>query len=356
MKREYYRFDSIQSLRCLAVLLVVFFHVILIAKKYITNGEVFSEFFKFGMFGVDLFFVVSGFVMISVTRGKFKDKIQAFDFLYRRISRIYPTYWFYTILVLIVFCFRPSWVNNSQGNHADIIASFLLFPAQSLPLVMVGWTLIHEMYFYLIFFVILLFVKEENVCLAIMLWGVFVIIFNLYFDTSDPIINLISHPMTFEFIAGCISGLIFYKIEIKVPSVLYVSIGCISLILSIFLYIYYCNFFHNFEPGGWYRVFIFGIPSMFIVCLFANAERCGLCIYSFFVKIGNASYSIYLSHVLTLSAFGRVMNTSYAKSMLSDYVMIAILFIFSIILGISGYYLVEKPLLKFSRKIVIGQR
>ena len=68
--------------------------------------------------------------------------------------------WVYSILVLGVFLIKPSWVNSSQGNQVDILASFLLLPSQTLPLVMVGWTLIHEMYFYLVFSLVLMLVPE----------------------------------------------------------------------------------------------------------------------------------------------------------------------------------------------------
>ena len=163
------------------------------------------------MFGVDLFFVISGFVMVAVTRGRFKQQKLALRFIYHRASRIYPTYWFYTTLVLIVFFFQPSWVNSSQGNQVNIFASYLLLPSTTLPLVMVGWTLIHEMYFYCIFFLILLLFPERNMPIAILLWGIGVLLLNSSFESSNPTFRIVSHPLTIEFIGGCFIALLYFR-------------------------------------------------------------------------------------------------------------------------------------------------
>ncbi|MEA2116633.1 MAG: acyltransferase, partial [Thermodesulfobacteriota bacterium] len=135
------RIKNIQALRGVAVLLVVFFHMVTIEKKYGGTNTLLSDYFQFGMFGVDLFFVISGFVMVTVSRGKFQQPRQAATFLYHRISRIYPMYWFYSLLVLAVFLLQPSFVNSSQFGQVNILASFLLLPQKHLPLLMVGWTL-----------------------------------------------------------------------------------------------------------------------------------------------------------------------------------------------------------------------
>lgn len=187
---------NIQALRGVAVLLVVLFHLKAIEKKYGGNNTILPDFFDFGIFGVDLFFVISGFIMVVVTKGKFQNTKQAFLFLYHRASRIYPTYWVYSILVLVVLIIRPSLVNNSQGNQTDILASFLLWPSETLPLVMVGWTLIHEMYFYLGFFIILLMAPEKNVLKALTLWLFGVLLSNLILQTHNPVIKLIINPLT----------------------------------------------------------------------------------------------------------------------------------------------------------------
>jgi peptidoglycan/LPS O-acetylase OafA/YrhL len=147
--------DTIQALRGIAVILVIIFHLMTVEIKYGGIHTIIPNLFHFSMFGVDLFFVISGFIMVIISQGKFQNPKETISFLYNRISRIYPTYWFYTFLILGVYLVKPTWVNSAQGSQIDILNSILLFPSDTLPIVMVGWTLIHEIYFYIVFSFIL---------------------------------------------------------------------------------------------------------------------------------------------------------------------------------------------------------
>ncbi|MFC1665319.1 acyltransferase family protein [Pseudomonadota bacterium] len=348
MKKIY----NIQALRGVAVLSVVLFHLMTIEQKYGGTKTILTNIFNFGMFGVDLFFVISGFVMVAVTRGKFQDTQQAIRFLYHRASRIYPTYWFYSILVLGVFLINPSLVNSSQNNQVDILASFLLLPSEILPLVMVGWTLIHEMYFYLVFFLVLLITPEKHFVKAMMLWGAVVICMNLVFEIASPFAKLVFHPLTIEFILGCFIAILFYRNDNQIQkSRLLLIIVIIGLIASTFGYSLYQDSTGDADPQDWWRILIFGMPAVLIVFCFINAERNGFVIHSSLIKIGDASYSIYLSHVLTLSAAGRIWSAFASDSLYDNYIMIPTLFVLVIIVGILSYRYIEKPLLRYSRKI-----
>ena len=148
---------SIQALRGIAVLGVVAFHVALVEGKYSGGDRLLPDFLRFGETGVDLFFVISGFVMVTVAQGRFGGTRELPRFLWSRITRIYPTYWFYFFITLAVFLVKPEWVNASEENQAQLVTSFLLLPSEQLPLVMVGWSLIHELWFYLVFAGLLLF-------------------------------------------------------------------------------------------------------------------------------------------------------------------------------------------------------
>ena len=345
------KIQNIQALRGVAVLFVVLFHLVSIEQKYGGSETILLESFQFGMYGVDLFFVISGFVMVAVTRGRFQNKIYALKFIYRRASRIYPTYWFYTILVLIVFFIRPSWVNSSQGNQVDICASFLLLPSQNLPLLMVGWTLIHEMYFYLIFFLILLLVSERNMPATIISWGISVLFLNVGLKSSSLVMGIVSHPLTIEFIGGCLIALIYYKRNSQAAVCSLIMIASSVLIASMFGYVYYRTLTRQIEPIHWWRVLIFGVPAMLMVYCFVNAEKRGFVLHSSLIKVGDASYSIYLSHLLTLSAAGRVWSVFSTNAVYDNAIMIPVLFCLVIFVGIISYHLVEKPLLELSRKI-----
>ena len=123
---------NIQALRGIAVLLVVAYHLTKIEAKYGHGERLLTTLATIGMSGVDLFFVISGFVMVTVTRGWFRKDGALAHFLYHRFKRIYPIYWFYSLLILAIFLLKPDMVNSSQGGNVNIISSFLLLPQNQL--------------------------------------------------------------------------------------------------------------------------------------------------------------------------------------------------------------------------------
>ena len=133
---------NVQALRGVAVLLVVAAHLCIVEGRFAGDGML-PQSGEIGFVGVDLFFVISGFVMVTVTRGRFGRWRQVGRFLYHRATRIYPLYWVVSTAVLCALLVRPEWINASQGGQVDIFRSFALLPQPGLPLLAVGWTLIH---------------------------------------------------------------------------------------------------------------------------------------------------------------------------------------------------------------------
>jgi exopolysaccharide production protein ExoZ len=343
------KLNNIQALRGVAVLVVVFSHLLVIEKKFGGANTILPEWLQFGIFGVDLFFVISGFVMVTVTRGKFQNVRHSLLFLYHRASRIYPLYWVYTTLALIVFLIQPSWVNSSQGNQVNILASYLLFPDDLLPLVQVGWTLIHEMYFYLVFFIILLLVPEKLMPVSMLAWGAVIIVFGT--STGSPAYNLAFHPLTIEFIAGCILAWHYHNFTIRKINanglVIIAGVGMIAAILGFVSFVAQTNS----APDGWWRLAIYGIPATVIVASITHAERNGITLPDFLIQSGNASYSIYLSHLFTINVVGRVWKFFSTDAIYDNLIVLPIIFLFALLVGFLSYKLVEIPLLTLSRKI-----
>jgi len=345
------KLQNIQALRGIAVLSVVLFHLATIEQKYGGKNAILPEFFDFGMFGVDLFFVISGFVMVVVTKGKFQNIKQAVRFLYHRASRIYPTYWVYSILVLGVFIIRPSLFNRSLGNQVDILASFLLWPSENFPLVIVGWTLIHEIYFYVIFFIVLLITPEKHLFKAMLLWGSGVALSNLFLELASPISHLVFHPLTIEFISGCFLSILYFRINnqmLKTSSLLILALmGISAAIYGLDLYQDATGYIY---PHGWWRILIFGVPATLLVFCFIYLERNGYVAHSIFIKVGDASYSIYLSHVLILTVTGKIWSTFSSDLAYDNVIILPVQLFLVIIAGIMSFNFIEKPLLAFSRR------
>lgn len=267
---------NIQALRGIAALSVVAFHLIPIEAKYGSGEPILPSFFEFGMFGVDLFFVISGFVMASLTKGKFQNVSNALTFLCQRLSRIYPVYWLYSALVLIIFFIQPTWVNSAQDNQINILSSFLLWPEATLPLINVGWTLIHEMYFYIIFTAFLFFVPEKKLGLALSLWAITIIAVDLSIDTTSPVVKLISHPLTIEFIAGCFLAMLFRQ-DTGLKTAIIIALGA-AAIVYLLVTINGSN-----VPQSWWRVGVYGVPSAAILYCLVVAERQGVVLGTYLV-------------------------------------------------------------------------
>lgn len=342
---------NIQLLRGVAVLLVVFFHLMTVEKKYGGTISCLPDIFNYGMIGVDLFFVISGFIMVTITRGYFQNIKKSFTFLYNRIVRIYPTYWFYTLIIFVVYLIKPTIVNSSQGNQVDLVASFLLLPSTILPLVMVGWTLIYEMFFYIIFFLMLLFLPQKHLTKALIAWMIVIMLLDTLVHINSPFFNLISDPITIEFILGSLMAITLYKVQPKISNIVLISLIIFSFLVSI--YIYYNYFLSNgdIDITRWYRVTTFGLPSLVVVFAFVSLEQNGLSINSMITKIGDASYSIYLSHLLTLNAIGRVWSKFSTDMIWDNYMMVPILIIASVIVGMVSYKYIEKPLIEHGKKL-----
>jgi exopolysaccharide production protein ExoZ len=133
---------TIQAARGFAANLVVLSHLSIVEAKY-TTGDVLPAFAFYGIAGVDLFFVLSGFIMVAVA-GHYTGPI---DFLWRRFTRIYPTYWLVSLPVLALAIVAPAFVNSLIQTPIALWRSFLLIPDRTPPLLAVGWTLVHEIVF-----------------------------------------------------------------------------------------------------------------------------------------------------------------------------------------------------------------
>lgn len=339
--------QNIQGLRGLAVLFVVLSHMLPVEGKYAQFEYVLPELLLIGVSGVDLFFLISGFVMVAVTRSSFQSKIKIKKFLYHRITRIYPLYWFYSALILGVYLLQPSLVNSSQGNQVNILASFLLIPQGLLPLVNVGWTLIHEMYFYFVF-TMLLFLPRNRLFLGLICWGVLVMFGNIYLSLEgNPYVSIYFSPLTLEFIVGAFIAILYYRRSIQGNAKAY----------ALMAFATWFAFYYTFQiisgettPSGWVRVLVFGIPAaLALYAALLYEKNNGTMMPKWICKIGDASYSIYLSHVIVLSVVGRIWALFAAEGYLDNIIMQLIMFIAVLVVGYISFNLIEKPFFKKTR-------
>lgn len=342
------KLENIQALRGVAVLLVVFCHLQVIERKYSPTGIFLPDWLDYAIASVDLFFVISGFVIATVTRGQFQSLQAAGRFMFQRVTRIYPPYWFYSTIVLIIWFYNPEMVNSAQGNQVNLLASFLILPQDLLPLVMVGWTLVHEMYFYIVIAVFMPIIPEYRLPVLLVLWALIVI-----GGSSFLIINpdgyyhaamrIIFHPLTLDFIGGITISL-FLNGSILNSDRLIFFIGITAFLFSL---IWFNMHESTLKTEGWLRILLFGIPSLFVVYSAVKMEKISgkSCFPKSIKKMGDASYSIYLSHVLVLAALGRIWAKIPTTGAITHIIILVTMVLTTIMVGLLSYRWIETPIL-----------
>lgn len=257
---------SIQVLRAIAACAVVVLHAYPEAHAPIGNAG-------YGAAGVDLFFVISGFIMANVSQGR-----TAREFLGDRLWRIYPLWW---VAVL-------PWLFMVPRGGTFILSSLSLWPIYPggyyVPVLKVGWTLSFELLFYLgMTLAIATRAVVPLAAYALLLLGAL--------TTSSPLLHFVGNPMALEFLMGVIVA----KLPRRRRIALLIPVGLISIVLA--------------GPGvgdvesslgpSWavWRALQWGAPAALIVWGALSLElpfrhRC----FDLPVALGDASYSIYLFH------------------------------------------------------------
>jgi len=331
------RLANIQSLRGIAALFVVFSHLLVIERKY-SPDQFLDSWMSFGMVGVDLFFVISGFIMVHVAMKMRRGAGSAFEFLFARVTRIYPLYWLVSAALLVVWLVRPDMVFSSFKTEPNIVKSFLLYPDARDPLLAVGWTLVHEIGFYLIFALALL-LKPRWLLPFLLLWaGIIGVGHYVGINTNSPVISLLFSPLTYEFLAGALAGWVFHKWHAKFALATLLT----GLLLWAGTFYVLISAGHSMIESHMGRAIHFALPATLTVYGLAGMKTH---LPKYTQTLGDWSYSLYLTHVLTLTLFGRIWHKFANESIWDNILVLIVLIIASIIVAGLTYRLAEKPML-----------
>lgn len=308
-----------------------------------------------GPFGVQIFFVISGFVMWLTTAG---SDISPMSFWRRRIVRIVPLYWFFLSLLVVIALLSPQYLKSTVISLENVIKSFLFIPhfhaVQKIvaPILIPGWSLNYEMFFYFIFGIAFLIKSDfrRAIVIGIFLWSL--VLLGLWLKPETPVAATYTNPDLLLFLEGILLAIIYraYNVDNVVVGLILIVIGVVSRAVGV------TSDFGLFES-------LMGLPATLIVAGVLALEPTLRRAPSVLLHTtGNASYSIYLSHLfflrlselswlhLAVGGSGRVLGLTY----------VAFSFIFALGGGIAVHYLIERPILHFfsSKKSVLkrGER
>ncbi len=268
-----------------AATLVVFTHSTFYASERLDHS--FSVWQR-GTRGVDIFFVISGFVMVYSSQRLFDSANGWRVFAERRITRIVPLYWIVTSLKVLIVLSTAGLALHTKLNFTTAICSFLFIPARDLdgriePLVGVGWTLNFEMLFYLLFACALFFRKNVftfvGSALAVLSLG------SVFYRASWPPIASFFNSIVLEFVLGMLIAQGFvagHRLPRRIALPL-LAIGLIALLGP---------------SSDWNlpKVVINGLPAALIVWSAVSLGSLENYIPRAILYLGNASYAIYLIH------------------------------------------------------------
>jgi exopolysaccharide production protein ExoZ len=335
------QFVHIQILRFFAATAVVVFHSIGTGKNYFLGKDtaLFAA-FNHGDLGVDLFFVISGFIIYHSSH---RSSPSPSKFLRRRIERIVPLYWFATISIVFLTLLFPAVFKSTEWvNTESVLKSlfFIRFTDGLYPVVYVGWSLEFEMFFYLS--VALLMFRAGDA------WNELLLTFSILvvLGRNATIGHLLGHysfftdPLMLEFAFGVLVAKVFSGRSISKVA-LFAVIGAALLVPVT-------------DSGN--RAVIAGVPATALVFAAAHLSRARARISLFETalgRLGDASYSIYLSQIFTVSAICKL-SVKFLPSIRLD-ALIAGSTIGTILVGFLIYILVEEPVLNLCRRATASQ-
>ena len=362
---------SLQYIRGIASLLVVLFHFRFLLNEHYSQKDLGDLLFGNGLSGVDIFFILSGFIIVYSTRKK--EVNDTFSFSIRRIFRIYPllitcccmyyiintqflTYAtvenFRTLLISII----PLNINWNEG--APFFAYNLLYPA---------WTITYEIGFY-VFFGVSMSISHKYRTIICSVFIIMVVSFTQYYvngnisfsgDVSAGLFtdnwllgytNVITSPMMYEFVIGMFLSEIFTNINEsksikRILSKYSLQILWISCGISIILFIIQRPYGHGVNG--------FGTMAMILIASSLVYEYCNITpkikIFNF---LGEISYSLYLIHAVILALFFYYKADLAEIGITGGFSVFFSLVIISITASYPIYILIEKPMINIGKRLI----
>src|ERR1700709_2619393 len=248
----------IQIVRFFAAFAVVVFHALGVPPDGFAVAESSISFvLSYGGRGVDLFFVISGFIIFYATDGR---GLTPAEFLRRRVERIVPPYFFMIFAVTVLAVTLPARfgaVDWYTPRHIIKSLAFVAFADGEMPVVYVGWSLEYEMYFYLAVALLMAATRDP--------WRNIVVMFSALAIVGripgvEPALGnyaFFVDPMILEFVLGVIVGRVFVTGRVDWP--MPVAAGCAVIAVLVT------------DPTQ--RVIISGIPSALLVMAAAFVSR-----------------------------------------------------------------------------------
>jgi exopolysaccharide production protein ExoZ len=318
------RIESLQVLRFLAATMVVWLHITQ-ASRALDGAPLYCPIVsEIGSFGVDVFFVLSGFIIARTAVGKTPG-----EFLRLRLTRVVPIYW------LMTAAFLPFLVQAGKFTWTPLVSTLAFYPELGEPYLKVGWTLCFEMLFY--------FATAWTLCrprlFAPLALAAFVMCWILRERIGGPF-QFFGNPLILEFLAGVLIARANYRS--KLVGAVAAAAALTTLTVVALKGIGAVNDLAHLLSGelALQRVVVMGAPAACLVFAGLQIEvKRGPLSY-----LGDASYSLYLVHPVVIAAMVLLVPT------LPSHLFIPLVFALSVAASLAVYAYFERPLIAAFRR------
>jgi exopolysaccharide production protein ExoZ len=317
---------QIQALRGLAALSVVAFHAL----------QGWGDGFWIGAAGVDVFFVISGFI---IWREALRPGVTPGGFFWRRLTRVAPAYWLATVAVGAVALAWPRFMPEVVVSPSHLLLSLAFVPhadplGRNFPLLPPGWTLDYEAGFYLLVTAVLLAPARARPALALAALA----LMSLPGFVFTPLYGLGANPMLLEFAAGVWLAHRASRGAVIPPGAGLTFAGLGAALLA-------AMWLGGFQDILW-RPLLWGLPAVMIVAGALAAEPIrALTPPGALVRLGDASYAIYLCHMPAVALVFAALGTAPV------WVFAPAAILASLVAGLAAHRFVERPLIAACRAI-----
>lgn len=296
----------VQALRAAASMMVVLWHTSIYVGPYGTG--LFGPALMFGgVYGVTLFFILSGFIMVFSTHKMEGGADAAIRFLVRRFSRVWPVYLVATLTaVALSGAYTPQALRRFLFSMAFLPTDASAVTTIGYPTLAVGWTLNYEMYFYAIFGVAMLSARwrwhilfawlTAVVLVPAMAVGNWTLSAGTAFGFGVAYLELATNPIVIPFFVGVLIGLVYCSSSVRMPPALAVAFVGLALAFAVW------QFAYQFRIGsGVFYCGLSAVPLVFFGTMAAKSDD--IPVSRTLVYLGEISFSLYLFHPLAMSVY-----------------------------------------------------
>lgn len=336
---------GLQILRGFAATSVVGFHLQAAAKAELGDPGFFSA-FSGGGIGVDIFFVISGFIIFYVAQSRAGLTRKAF--ILARFWRIFPPYWLIlTLYVLAALSLAIALGDTSKvPNMQNLVVSYLLLPYPD-HIIIIAWTLSLEVVFYIIFAFAFVEGSRKRLFAAMLIWILIAQASDILMVEKPLWLSLVLHGVVLEFMFGIMIAAHFLSVgeeNLKFQKTALLFGGSIVVLTVIF---------GGFDLGPLGREITAGIPAALLVYGFLGLK------HPWFKKLelwGESSYILYLFHVLYFSVVGKLIEVAFGINVYHSQLWMLALFLSVIALCCLATIKFERPYQKWYKALASAKR